>query len=387
MKINIFARPDHSVFLYDSLKKIHDGTIDYYTFYATRQNSILHKILKNRKSVPSQVRTLDLFTLLSYSSNKLGRKLNYNWMKVEQTLCETLLPGKKVKDCDVLHYWPFYCPKFAKKIITEGRVKTVAEFYEAEPSFVNNIYQTEYDKFGLTARKINTLINQNEAFEFERNFIVASEYTKDTYLKLYPKANIHVCSYGPIGNMLRGDIEAKIEKTIDTQKKKIVFVGQVCLEKGAHLLIEASQITGVSVDLIGPIRRGQEQIFLKLIANNKHINYLGPKRNSEVLSLLDQYDIFALPSLSDNYSLAVNEALSRGLPVLVTENCGNKDDIIKFNLGCVSKTANLESLVLCINKITKNFDYQSFANGLNSFFAEENRLQYAKSVLEIYKKL
>lgn len=308
-------------------------------------------------------------------------------MQVEQNLCELLLPRKKVSNCNILHYWPFYCPKYAKSVVKEGKIKTVAEFYEAEPSFVNKLYESEYEKFGLKTKKVNTLINQNESFEFEKNFIVASNYTKETYSRLFPEANIHVCSYGPIGQQLRADLDRKIERTINTNRKKIVFVGQVCLEKGTHLLIEAGNATGIPVDLIGPIRNGQQKVFEDLISKSRYVTHLGPKRNSEVIRLLDNYDAFALPSLSDNYSLAVNEALSRGLPVLVTENCGNKDDIKKFNLGYSATTADLNSLAEKMEKLVSGFDYSAFHYGLINFFAEDNRIKYSKAVLDVYKSL
>lgn len=387
MRVNIFARPDHSVHLFKGLNSIGFGDISYYTFFAARHGSMLNTLLPTRKSVPAQAKTLDAFTLLAYSSSMVGKKIGLNTMLLQQKLCELMLPKRALSSCDVLHYWPFYCPRFARSIKENSGIKTVAEFYEAEPSFVNDLCDREYAKYGVSGRRINTLINQNEAFEFEDNFIVASEYTKSTYLKLYPDANIHVCSYGPLNYSLAPGSLAKVESSASKKTKRIIFVGQVCLEKGVHILIEACSALRVSLTLVGPIRSGQEALFSKILSGNTWVTHLGGMRNSEVLSILSEYDIFSLPSFSDNYSLAVNEALSCGLPVLVTDNCGNKDDIVNFRLGSVSKTGDVEDLMANIDAMIRRFDYETFHAGLVDFFSDENRLQYPKSVVSVYNGL
>ncbi|MDH4568436.1 glycosyltransferase family 4 protein [Pseudomonas sp. BN414] len=389
MKVNILARPDHSVNMYRDLRRLSPSDkINLFTFYATRKGSFLNKILPSRKSVPESVHTSDLLTLLAYTSNMLGRRLGYNWRAMETRLSGLLLPSAKILDCDVLHYWPFYGLGMAKKAISAGNIMTVAEIYEAEPSFVNSIYSTEYDKFGLqTTKKINEMIDQNEVFEFETDFIVASEFTKSSYSRLFPQKNYHVCSYGPAGHDLAPTALQKIEKNSAHGTKRIIFVGQVCVEKGVHYLIEAASQLDVTVDLVGPIRPGQEEVFRKLLASSRNTRALGSMRHQEVLEAMKNYDIFALPSLSDNYSLAVSEALSNGLPVIVTENCGNKDDVQLYNLGEVVKAGDSQALADGITKLAECFDHEKFRDGLVNFFSPTNKEEYVRSVSRTYSKL
>lgn len=388
MKVNILARPDHSIALYKGLKKIDQVNPHLYTFYAARKGSAINKLLPKRKSVPSDVNTLDLFTLISYSLRKLIQPMGLNFRVMEITLLKLFLSKKILTDCDILHYWPFYCSDFIRDIKSGNSLKTVAEYYEAEPSFVNNLYKEEYKKYNIHGgNNVNTLINQNESFEYEENFIVGSSYTKETYLKVFPNSNIHVCSYGSAEIELSKNIENKINNFKSSRKYSLVYVGQVSLEKGVHYLIDALSSLNVSLDLIGPIRHGQEEIFENIISKNSHkVNFLGPKTNLEVMSILKNYSLFVLPSLSDNYSIAVSEALSQGVPVIITKNCGNRDDIIKHGLGYVVEAGSSSELKNAITQFHEEFDFDKFFMGLKAFF-NPSQESYSFKVNNIYKQI
>ena len=255
MKINIFARPDHSIYLYKYLRKIYgDKDINLYTFYVFRSKGILNKLFPKRKCVSSDINTFDIFTLLSYTNMIIGKKIGYNWRIAEQSLAEYFVNRKILFDCDILHYWPFYIPKSARLAKLDFKISTVAEIYEADPLFVNALYDSEYKKFKLkTSNHINLMINQDEVFEFETNFIVPSEYTKATYLERFPDKHFYVCSYGSGGYKISPSIDSKISNSIARRLKKIVYVGQISIEKGVHYLIEAANMSGFDLILIGPI--------------------------------------------------------------------------------------------------------------------------------------
>lgn len=384
MKVNIVARPDHSLLLYEQLRAVKDKTdvIDLYTFYALREGSIPNRLFPGLKVAPESSKTLDSYTVASRVSNLILKKLGINHRENEKRLFNLLSPNKKLRDCDVLHYWPFYSVDVVRKLKEKYSLKTVAEYYEAEPSFVSKIFESEYVKFGLEGQKNSAfLIKQNECFDFESNIIVASEYTKSTYKQNFKHVNYHVCSYGPCGYSLQ-------KKPVFTRKTQpIVFVGQICLEKGIHYLIEAVKQTGLELHLIGPIRSGQEHIFKPLIASNKLVTYKGKMRHTEVLASLKNYSIFCMPSLSDNYSLAVVEALSWGMPVLVTENCGNAEDIEEFYLGQVVKIKSSTAIADALENLISRSKERDFSNGIDDFFSMEKRLQYPKAVLNVYQKL
>lgn len=386
MKVNIVARPDHSISLYKNMSDISRFDIDLYTFYSFRSGTLLNRLFPSRKSVPDSANVLNLYTLISYLVLRYGRRLGMNWREIERVLFNYLSPGKRIKTCDVLHYWPFYSCDLARQAKLEG-VATVAEYYEAEPDFVNSIYKEEYDKFGIkNSAYVNMMIDQNESFQFESDFIVASEFTKMSYAKKYPDKNYHVCSYGTAGYQLASGVEAKLEKFGGAHGvKKIVSVGAVSVEKGTHYLIEAVKGLNVELHLIGAIKNGQEHVFNSLDCEN--VTFHGPKRHVQVLNMLSDFDIMCLPSLSDNYSISVTEGLSRGLPVIVTSNCGNADDVVDYCLGVVVPPKSVEGLKKAIDDVIFRFDRSTFHQSLKRFFSDDRLMDYPLSVLNVYEKI
>jgi len=55
----------------------------------------------------------------------------------------------------------------------------------------------------------------------------------------------------------------------------------------------------------------------------QQVSFLG--QVADVNAVLDQSDIFVLPSLSEGMSNALLEAMARGLPCVVTDIAGNND--------------------------------------------------------------
>lgn len=385
MKAVIIARPDHSLYLFRQINDLKISNVDVrlVTFSALRENSIESVIFPKLKRAPSNSITLNLYTIVTRLLTIIYRKFGLNHIKMCRDLFSFFFDRNLISDAEIIHYWPFYAIRIIENI-DRNKIKTVAEFYEAEPDFVNDIFEEEYKKYKLNIeRKINKMIDQNECFSFEDNFIVASEYTKRSYENKYPDKNFFICRYGPLGMKLSDS--SKIQKS--KNGKKIVFVGQICLEKGVQYLIEAVKDTEYTLDLIGPIRCEQIELFNNLLKNKSNINCLGPMRNSEVLNIIPEYNLFCLPSLSDNYSIAVVEALSCRIPVIVTENCGNADDILSFNLGFVVPIKCSSALSAAINKFQNEFNYEKFESGLNQFFSEENASIYPRSVIDVYFKI
>ena len=62
---------------------------------------------------------------------------------------------------------------------------------------------------------------------------------------------------------------------------------------------------------------------------------LGPITHSQVLEQYQRADVFVLPSLADSYSLVVLEAMSAGVPVIISENTGTASVIENGREGFV----------------------------------------------------
>jgi glycosyltransferase involved in cell wall biosynthesis len=99
---------------------------------------------------------------------------------------------------------------------------------------------------------------------------------------------------------------------------RVLFLGQVNLRKGAHHLLEAARrIAGEPVEFhfVGPVE------IARPTATAANVVWHGAVSREEAARYYAASDVFALPTLSDGFALTQLEALSHGLPLIVTKNC------------------------------------------------------------------
>jgi glycosyltransferase involved in cell wall biosynthesis len=117
--------------------------------------------------------------------------------------------------------------------------------------------------------------------------------------------------------------------------KNICFVGRLEVQKGVEYLIKAMDViksekkdTKLFIIGDGQLRTPLEELCKKLELND-YINFAGSVNN--VLPYYHNSKIFVLPSISEGMPLTLLEAMSCGLPVIVTLVGGNKE-ILDSNL-------------------------------------------------------
>lgn len=107
--------------------------------------------------------------------------------------------------------------------------------------------------------------------------------------------------------------------------KRIAYVGQVRKSKGIDSIIEvAKNNKDIVFDLVGPLTSEYEEDELSKI-NNLVLH--GAQSKEYIKNILDNADIFLFPTKSEGFSLALLEAMARGLPVITTDVGANKDMI------------------------------------------------------------
>jgi glycosyltransferase involved in cell wall biosynthesis len=101
----------------------------------------------------------------------------------------------------------------------------------------------------------------------------------------------------------------------------VLFLGQVILRKGFPYLVEAARrLTGTTIRFVvaGPLGIAPEAVAL--LPSN--MSLLGRVLRPHARRLYSQADVFVLPTLSDGFAITQLEAMSHGLPVIATPNCG-----------------------------------------------------------------
>ena len=102
----------------------------------------------------------------------------------------------------------------------------------------------------------------------------------------------------------------------------ILFVGRVVPSKGVHYLLEAVKQLDrrdFELQIIGSL---SPEMLPTLARYSEHFNYIGTVPHRELVRYYGAADVFVLPSILDNFALVIYEAMSCGLPAIITENCG-----------------------------------------------------------------
>ena len=183
-------------------------------------------------------------------------------------------------------------------------------------------------------------------------------------------------------------ISSRLERVINSNIQKIIFVGHVTPEKGFKEIVEtAKNLREITFVIVGKA----EQQVIDSIANEENIEILGIKSHEEVLKLLYEADLFLLPSYSEGFSIALLEAMSTGIPCVVS-NVGANKEMIEDKGGIVLQhicskeiidsihLLDKESVRLSmgkwnIDKVISYYSTDSVLNRLNNYYQDICRIK------------
>jgi glycosyltransferase involved in cell wall biosynthesis len=395
MKTLLLARPDHSIRLYENLRKYPDLDIKFHTFSAFKKDSWLSQWKSYVNTVDSEAEISYAFTIFHRLLYFLHQHFFFDYYNLENQVSEyfysKILQKYTHSEIDIVHYWSVYCHKSIREFQRiNPHTKCLADVYAAHPDYMHNILAPEYEKHGLPFENsyfVRSRERDLASLEGVENMVVPSEYMAEMYRHYYPKANVFVVNYG-LTNISKSDICIK-DDDISSKILKMVFVGKISIEKGCIYLLEAMKKlpnTEFHLDIIGDIEHNQKAVFNPYF-NLLNVRFVGQLPQNRILEILPEYHLFVLPSLTDAYSLAVSEALSCKVPVIVTENVGNKDDIRKFIIGDVCEAQNVDALIHSILKLQDSAYRQFLRANIDNFIKENETKNYSSKVLKIYQDL
>jgi glycosyltransferase involved in cell wall biosynthesis len=115
---------------------------------------------------------------------------------------------------------------------------------------------------------------------------------------------------------------------------RFLYVGRMSAEKGLYDLLEAfvlvrKTLPAARLDLVGSGDIEEDvRMRARAVGLDSAIGFLGTKSTGEIGRLLMQSDALVLPSHSEPWGLVVNEALSYGCPVVVSDICGCVPELV-----------------------------------------------------------
>ena len=150
--------------------------------------------------------------------------------------------------------------------------------------------------------------------------------------------------------------------------KKIVFFGRIHEKKGIEILLEAisnlpkNYFKKFCFEITGPGQTEYVDYIKKRIIEyniSEYVKLVKPIFDKEKITYLKNADVFILPSFEEGDSIALKEAISIGIPVIISKQC--RMDIVKeHNAGFVTDTKSSEVLASLL-KLEKS-DLQEMGN-------------------------
>ena len=152
-----------------------------------------------------------------------------------------------------------------------------------------------------------------------------------------------------------GAPEAVLPPLVNNSAKKIkfLFVGSMSQRKGLADLLEAfNEIKRPDVELtiIGsPLM--PMSFYYSIYPHFKHIRSVS---NSEVLEVMRSCDVFVLPSIVEGRALVQLEAISMGLPLIITPNTGGCDLVEDGKTGFIVPIRSSRAIMQKVNWFADN---------------------------------
>lgn len=148
-------------------------------------------------------------------------------------------------------------------------------------------------------------------------------------------------------NFIDSSMLAAEEKQVGDQLTCVLFVGGVMKSKGAEEIYTlARKFPNMTFELIGAVSAAVAEWD-----KPENVILSGGMPHDKVIEKLDTADIFLFPSHSEGFSLALTEAMSRGLPCIATD-VGANADMLEGGCGIVVNKGDVDAMEKAINALT-----------------------------------
>ena len=173
---------------------------------------------------------------------------------------------------------------------------------------------------------------------------------------------------------------------------EFVAIATLYKKKGIDILLQAFQRAfggdlkfNLKVVGDGPLLNELKKMTLELGIESQ-ISFVGLKTKQEIRRILDDADIFVLPSRNETFGVVVIEALSRGLPIIATR-CGGPEYILNDDCGILVETESVQKLAEALKVIIEDIDKYNRSNIRNYALRRYGATAFLEKMDEVYKSV
>ncbi len=241
---------------------------------------------------------------------------------------------------DTLHFTSSVGLRCARRARAGGGV-VVCDVRQEHPAFQRSILEEESARLGVPYTVPGSSFEPAvlEEFALADYLIVPSEHARRTFLERgFTPDRVAVIPYGVDGGMFAP------AAVTPAGPLEVLYVGSITLRKGLTYLLEAvaalppSLVRLTLVGAVAPEMRPEVARFEGRIVHRDAV----PK--ADLAGIYARASVFVMPSLADSFSLATLEAMSAGLPVIVSGNTGARDAVTEGQNGWVVPIRDAEAI-------------------------------------------
>lgn len=285
----------------------------------------------------------------------------------------------------------YYIGKYFKK--HNINIKLIMDVSAMHRQFMRDIYLKDMEQYPKYAEffknEQKAIFDKKQMFRFNAeityidNFIVASDIVRKSLIASSIQENkIFIAAYGSTFTGVENKNNFNYNNAL-----QLIYVGQVTPRKGIHHLLEAIaqyDINDIKLKLVGDYNNSSH-IYDNYL---KRCEFLGFISHSDLKQHLLTADIFIFPSLGDGFGFAAVEALSYGLPCIVSENAGISDYIENYNNGFIIPAHSSDAIVEKISWFLNNKDKLSEMSKKAIITANKlNWDNYNSTIQDIFNKI
>ncbi len=134
----------------------------------------------------------------------------------------------------------------------------------------------------------------------------------------------------------------------------LLWAGRISKDKNIDFLMDVYTRASRSVPNLNLVLCGAGpdfNFYEKMCRSNKRIHFTGYLKNIELEKYYEFADLFVFPSTTDTFGMVILEALSRGLPALVTDIGGPQEIIREAETGFIRPLSDISAWINVIEKI------------------------------------
>jgi glycosyltransferase involved in cell wall biosynthesis len=143
---------------------------------------------------------------------------------------------------------------------------------------------------------------------------------------------------------------------VDQSDLKLLYVGRVSKEKNMPFLVEAfKQLVDIRSDIrLILIGDGPYLVEMRAALSGLPVTFTGFLSGESLAQAYASSDLFIFPSTTDTFGNVILEAQASGLPVIVTDEGGPKENLVPDKTGFVVPVKDTDAFIRAVLKLADN---------------------------------